>query len=766
MNLKNILSAGLLIVACATASITLHSCHITPQAEVPALLPIPGHMEQSNQTFTLTENASVSHDEGLETAVGYLRSALSATGYTLQATPADGDIQLTLVSEGKPGSYTLDITPRRVLIKGNGYGGVVSGISTLRQLLAKEIESQSVIQGSVWRLPCVSITDEPRFGWRGIMLDVSRHFFTKTEVKELLDVMALYKLNKFHWHLTDDQGWRIEIKKYPLLTQKGAWRKWNNQDRECMRLAGKEDNTDFHIPADRLRVEGTDTLYGGFYTQEDIKEIVSYASERGIDVIPEIDMPGHFLEAISHYPGLSCFERIGWGEVFSSPICPGKERALEFCQDIYKEVFGLFPYRYVHIGGDEVEKNNWKRCPDCQRRMRENGLKNEEELQSWFIGRMEKFFNENGRQMIGWDEILEGGVSATATVMWWRSWQADVIERTTAHGNSIICCPNACFYLDYQQDKNSVRNIYSYQPVPQGLALQQQESVMGIQGNLWTEYVPSKERMQYMMFPRLLAIAELAWSQPGQLDWQDFNSRMLSHLPRLGMRGINYRIPDIEGFYDSNLFLEEGQVNLTCSDTSAVIRYTTDGTIPTAASPRYEGTLTVKETTDFTFRTFRSNGKGTDMVKTRFIRRDYTQPAEPASVQPGLKAVWHEYRGSSCAEIQSAAINGTYQTADICIPEGVKGNIGLVITGFIRIPKDDIYTFHLMSDDGSVLTIDGLQIIDNDGDHAPREKTGQHAMKAGLHPIEVRYFDHNGGQLAMKVFNSDNQEMTSVEYLH
>lgn len=732
------------------------------------LLPVPDKVVSGKGTFVLQKNASISYGaEELKSAANYLHTFLSAsTGYALPILQGSkGDVQVNLSAEGDKGSYILEVTGRNIIIKGNGYEGVINGIATLRQLFLEKVESKTVLKVADWRIPCVKIIDKPRFEWRGMMLDVSRHFASKEEVKELLDVMALYKLNKFHWHLTDDQGWRVEIKKYPLLTEKGAWRTWNNHDRRCMQLSKEEDNSDYDIPLSKVQIVANDTLYGGFYTQEDIKEVVAYAAARGIDIIPEIDMPGHFLAAIHNYSGISCFDQVGWGEVFSSPICPGKESALQFCRDVYREIFQLFPYKYVHIGGDEVEKANWKKCPDCQRRIRENNLSDEKELQSWFIKYMEKFFNENGKQMIGWDEILEGGLSKTATVMWWRTWQPNTIKETTAQGNKVIYSPNAEFYLDYKQDKNSLRKIYDYNMLPDDLNQQQRKLVMGVQGNLWTEFVPSRERMHYMIFPRLLAIAELGWSKPQQMNWDDFSTRLLSHFKRLTCLNIGYRIPDLEGFYDSNVFVDTRKVNVICRDTSAVIRYTVDGTIPNQFSPMYTEPIVVDKTTNFMFRTFRANGKKEDIVKTRFIKGRYTEPVQVKENSPGLKAVWHEYKGESCVEIPAAAVNGSYQISEVAIPEGVKGNIGLIITGFVNIPKDDIYTFRLMSDDGSWLIIDDQVIIDNDGPHSPQELIGQHAMKSGLHPIEVRYFDHNGGLLSLKVFDSTGKEIR-LRYLN
>lgn len=750
----------LILISCFTLGFS--SCNQHSVADPNVLLPVPDQFEAKKGVFTLQDHTVIGYATAeLKPAADYLCSLLATpTSYDLKVAQGNnGTIQLALSDQGKPGAYTLEVQNKQIVIRGKDYKGVVNGISTLRQLLPVEIESKTMTKMSGWVVPCVKIVDEPRFEWRGMMLDVSRHFFSKAEVKELLDVMALYKLDKLHWHLTDDQGWRIEIKKYPLLTQKGAWRTWNSHDRQCMWRAGKEDNSDLDIPADKIHVEGTDTLYGGFYTQQDIKDIVAYASVRGIDIVPEVDMPGHFLAAISNYSGISCFGKEGWGKSFSSPVCPGKAHALEFCKDVYREIFELFPYKYVHIGGDEVEKTNWEKCPDCQRRIKENNLKDEKELQSWFIKYMEKFFNENGKEMIGWDEILEGGLSKTATVMWWRSWHPDVVQQTTGQGNKVICTPNAQFYLDYQQDKNSLRNIYKYKSLPEELSSQQRDLVMGVQGNLWTEWVPSRERMLYMAFPRMQAIAELGWSKPEQMNWDSFSKRLLMQFKRLERLNINYRIPDLEGFYHSNIFTDSTRVNVTCPDTSAVIRYTVDGTIPTTDSPRYTGELSVNKTTDFTFRTFRFNGKKADIVKTRFIKENYALPVQADALQPGLRAVWHEYRGDRCSEIAEAPVNGTYGVSEVTIPQEVKGNIGLILTGFIKVQKDDIYTFFLLSDDGSTLVIDNRLVVDNDGAHSPREMIGQHAMKAGLHPIEVRYFDHNGGILHLKALDSAGNEV-------
>lgn len=749
---------GWITVLGFAGAVFLSACNSTStQVKEISIIPLPNSIVETSSAFVLPEKCTIGvTDKSLIPAADYLVSILSkSTGYQFSVTEGKGDINLSLADSGKEGSYSFVSTKNSVSISGSSYAGVIYGIETLRQLLPSSIESKEVISNMEWAIPAVEIKDSPRFGWRGLMLDVSRHFYDKDEVKELLDLMALYKMNKFHWHLTDDQGWRVEIKKYPLLTEKGAWRKYNSHDKTCLELAQKNDNTDYLIPEEKIRVVEGDTLYGGFYTQDDIKEIVSYAQVRGIDIIPEIDMPGHMLAAVSNYDGVSCFKTTGWGTTFSSPICPGKESALEFCKNVYSEIIPLFPYKYIHIGGDEVEKTNWKKCPDCQKRIREKNLKSEEELQSWFIHEMEAFFNSQGKDMIGWDEILEGGLSKTATVMWWRTWAKDAPMKTTSQGNHIIFTPNSQFYLDYEQDIKSLPNIYNYDPSAE---FEQQpeliNQVLGVQGNIWCEWIPSRERMQYMAAPRMLAIAELGWSDPKQKDWDGFKNRLSDQFERLNVMNVNYRIPDLEGFYKTNVFIGEGEVKISCMDPSAEIHYTTDGSVPTLNSPKYDGNLKVTETTEFTFRTFRANGKPCDTFTTKFIKGEFSPASSETPAGKGLEAVWYDFKGNKCADIDKASRKGSYNVTEVSIPAEAKGNIGLVIKGFINVPEDGIYTFALTSDDGSTLVIDGDPVIDNDGPHGPREVIGQKALAKGYHPIEVRYFDSNGGMLKMEVRDS------------
>lgn len=762
--------APLATAAVIAAGVSLVSCS-NQTASLVNIVPVPAQLETRSGVFTLTDGMSIGvAADSLKPAAEYLAGILSAsTGYTINVTDGAGDISLKAEPmEGAKGAYTLKASGSGVEITGNCYAGVIYGIESLRQMLPAQIESKTKVEGIEWNVPAVEIKDEPTFGWRGIMLDVSRHFYSPAEVKEFLDLMALYKLNKFHWHLTDDQGWRVEIKKYPLLTEKGAWRKYNSHDRECLRLSKVQDNPDYALPSDKLRItEEGDTLYGGFYTQDEIRDIVAYAAVRGIDVVPEIDMPGHMLAAVSNYKGVSCFDQTGWGTTFSSPVCPGKESAMEFCKNVYDELTDLFPYEYVHIGGDEVEKTNWKKCKDCQKRMANNGLKTEEELQSWFIHQMEDFINSKGKKMIGWDEILEGGLSKTATVMWWRSWSKNAPEKSASQGNYVIYTPNSQFYLDYMEDKNSIPNIVGLdfgESMPDSL----QSKIMGVQGNIWCEWIPSRERMHYQAVPRLLAIAELGWAQPDKRSIEDFDARMAGQFDRLNVLGINYRIPDLTGFNATNVFTDSATLNISCLDSTAQIRYTTDGTVPTSESTLYEGPVTVSETTDFTLATFRPSGKRCNVVNTRFVKESYSPAAADVKAdKPGLTARWYDYAGNKCADITTAADKGGYEVPGVEIPKECSGNIGLVITGYINIPADGIYTFALLSDDGSVLSIDGATVIDNDGAHSPREIIGQKALAKGMHPIKVEYFDHNGGQLRLIVTDAEGRTLESADlYLH
>jgi hexosaminidase len=450
--------------------------------------------------------------------------------------PVDTDLdhQSVIIVDARPlselneGAYKLEIGTAVLLTSPSG-SGISYGLTTLFQMMAGQ-------QGNVISLPATTIADFPRFSWRGMHLDVCRHFFTKEEVEKYIDYLALYKFNVFHWHLCDDQGWRIEIKKYPKLTGTGSRRKET--------MIGK--------PVKDQKYDGKP--YGSFYTQEDIKEVVAYATARHITIVPEIEMPGHSLAALAAYPQYSCtggpFE-VGtrWG-VFDDVYCAGNDSTFIFLQDVLSEVCALFPGKYIHIGGDECQKERWKVCPKCQQRIKDEKLKDEHELQSYFIQRMEKFLNSKGKQIIGWDEILEGGLAPNASVMSWRGTQGGI--DAAKQGHYVVMTPGKPCYFDHYQSKdriheplaiggfNPLDSVYNYDPMPSALSSNEQQYILGAQGNVWTEYITTFSQVEYMSIPRMCALSEALWSPLKKKNYTDFVKRLKMHAKLLDKLGVNY----------------------------------------------------------------------------------------------------------------------------------------------------------------------------------------------------------------------------------
>ena len=469
-------------------------------------------------------------------AAAILAEALGRPGQ-VAVTLGAGPVVLLTIDPAFPDTsleaYELVTDGNGARISARGHAGVLYGLQTLRQLVRPAPEG--------WSVPTVRITDHPRFSYRGLHLDVSRHFFGVAEVERYIDLMARYKLNRFHWHLTDDQGWRIEIKRYPRLTQVGAYR------RETLLLK----NFDPYV-GDGLR-------YGGFYTQDQIREVVAYARERHVTVIPEIEMPGHALAALAAYPDLACtpgpFD-VGtrWG-VYDDVFCP-TERTFQFLQDVLTEVMELFPGRYLHVGGDEVTKVRWHASDSAQAVMRREGLASEEELQSYFMRRIEAFLSAHGRRLIGWNEILQGGLPPEATVMSWQGTSGGIAAARAGH--DVIMSPGDYLYFDhYQGDpaseplawggNNPLERVYQFEPVPDSLTTQEAAHVLGAQANLWTEYVPTDAQLEYMVYPRALALAEVVWSPRERREWASFAARLPAELQALGRLGVRFRAPSEPG---------------------------------------------------------------------------------------------------------------------------------------------------------------------------------------------------------------------------
>lgn len=506
------------------------------------------------------------------------------------------DLDTSIANEG----YSLDIDPSKIIIKASSAAGFYYAVQSLKQLLPIAVygdkESDSVEK---WEVPCVHIDDTPRFSYRGMHLDVARHFFSVDEVKRYIDLLAMHKLNVFHWHLTDDQGWRIEIKKYPKLTEIGSIRK--------------------HTMVEKNFDQYDNTPYGGYYTQDQIRDIVNYAKERFITIIPEVDLPGHMVAALASYPSLGCtggpYEVQGMWGVHPDVLCAGKEETYEFVTDVLSEVIELFPSRYIHIGGDECPKDRWKKCPLCQARIRKLGLKTdkehtaEERLQSYFMTRVEKFLNENDRQIIGWDEILEGGAAPNATVMSWRGTDGGVQAAKLRH--NVVMTPNTYLYFDYYQSEDTqteplaigsyvpLERVYDFEPVPDTLDNDSKKYILGAQANLWTEYISDFKQVEYMLLPRLDALSEVQWTQPENKNWVNFLDRLQHNIQVYDLKGYNYgkHIFGINPEY--RIIPEKHCIEVTLrTQGDAPVYYTLDGTVPTEKSTRYTQPIELTENID------------------------------------------------------------------------------------------------------------------------------------------------------------------------
>ena len=526
------------------------------------------------------------------------------------------DLDTSIADEG----YSLDIDPSKIIIKASSAAGFYYAVQSLKQLLPIAVygdkKSDSVEE---WEVPCAHIDDAPRFSYRGMHLDVARHFFSVDEVKRYIDLLAMHKLNVFHWHLTDDQGWRIEIKKYPKLTEIGSIRKYTMVEKNF----DQYDNTP----------------YGGYYTQEQIRDIVNYAKERFITIIPEVDLPGHMVAALASYPSLGCtggpYEVQGvWG-VHPDVLCAGKEETYEFVTDVLSEVIELFPSRYIHIGGDECPKDRWKKCPLCQARIRKLGLKTdkehtaEERLQSYFMTRVEKFLNENNRQIIGWDEILEGGAAPNATVMSWRGTDGGVQAAKLRH--NVVMTPNTYLYFDYYQSEDTqteplaigsyvpLERVYEFEPVPDTLDNDSKKYILGAQANLWTEYISDFKQVEYMLLPRLDALSEVQWTQPENKNWVNFLDRLQHNIQVYDLKGYNYgkHIFGINPEY--RIIPEKHCIEVTLrTQGDAPVYYTLDGTVPTEKSTRYTQPIELTENADLKAIVVRS-GMKTNMFEKEYV---------------------------------------------------------------------------------------------------------------------------------------------------
>ncbi|HSF46047.1 MAG TPA: family 20 glycosylhydrolase [Chitinophagaceae bacterium] len=595
------------------------------------------------------------------------------------AEPTTG-IMLKKTAGEDSASYQLSITEKKITSLSSQPLGALYAAQTLAQM---------ALTSKTGTLPCAEIKDKPRFGYRGMMLDVSRNFYSVEYIRKLLNLLSIYKINTFHWHLTDGAGWRLEIKKYPELTAKSAWRthktwkEWWSGNREYGR-------------------ENDPTSYGGYYTQQQAREIVAFAKTRGITVIPEIEMPGHSEEVTAAYPHLGCTSAKG----NPGELCIGNDSTFILMQDVITEVIDIFPSTYIHIGGDEAGKDNWKKCSKCQKRIKDNNLKDEYELQSYMIRRMEKFISSKGRKLLGWDEILEGGLAPGSTVMSWRGEQGG-IEAANMNHDVIMTPGNFCYFDKYQQEPAGepeaiggylpLQKVYAYEPIPAALAKDKHHFVKGAQANLWTEYISSMEHVDYMLFPRIIALSEVLWSDPGGRNWEDFKSRLYRHYGLLQKLNVNYCRPSdkVEIRPRIDPLTKTAIVTLNTEQYKPQIRYTTDGTKPGIDSKIYAGNFEVV---------------GTSNVKASVMRNNKTTRVDTLLLDfhkaLGKKVTYNKSWNSSYpAQKESTLVNGykgtlTYQDnqwqgfttdMDVVIDLGESQTLSTVSATFMQVTGPGVY---------------------------------------------------------------------------
>ncbi len=737
------------------------ACHKTvPYNYAPdSVIPKPLELEKRDGSFHLERKATLTYDscftdigESIELFNEFLKC--DYRGYSIRpVTGASGPADITVCFNGqcKDEGYILEIGHDDIKIEASDGRGVFYAFQSLMQLIYPYCTSR---HGSI-SIPCIKITDAPEFKWRGLHFDVARHFFDKEFIFKLLDAMAIHKLNTFHWHLTDDQGWRIEIKKYPALTATGSWR--------SQTLVGHGSETPWIYDGHSA---------GGYYTQDDIREIVEYARRLKINIVPEIEMPGHAVAALRSYPEYSCngkrveeFDR--WG-VSTDLFCAGNENTYRFLTDILSEVIDLFPYEYIHIGGDECPKVNWENCPLCQKKIADNNLKDENELHIYFVKRIESFLRDRGKKTVIWDEINEGDLPLSAAIMSWRGYSGGI--NALEKGHDVIMTPHMYVYFDYYQSGDNeplaigglldLQKVYSFKVVPEGTAPALRSRIIGAQANVWTEYIADEKQAEYMIFPRLAALAEALWTPESDLNYNDFSSRMNEEYARYDSKEINYRIQYPEGLSGQNLslsdtFMTDLENDIACSS----IHYTTGNSVPDENSPAFNTTLKIVPDSVCTLNavTIMPSGRKSSVI-TGIIRRTALKEAiEADSLTPGLLCKLYTGDFRSTFNLPSSPPDTAFIARTIALQGWMPAELfGLGYSGYIEVPSDGIYSFFTTSDDGILLSIDNETVIDGNLRHHGITNQGCCALKKGLHHLQVRYFQ-TSYRKSMEVYFSSSE---------
>ena len=709
------------------------------------IIPIPAKTHRLQGEFILPQKVVVSYNTAEGQAIAqYLADKLKAsTGYQVATSSKKGNISIQISPSLKMGEegYHLNVTAKGVVIKAKTGKGAFYGMQSFLQLLPAEVESPAKVKNVKWVAQCCDIEDAPRFGYRGFHLDPCRHFITVENVKKQLDIMSMYKINTLHFHLTEDQGWRIEIKKYPKLTSIGGFRE-----------------------------EGDGSIYGGFYTQEQIKNIVDYAAKRYITVIPEVDIPGHMMAALAAYPELSCkgehwSPRKVWG-IEDIVLCPGKEDMFRFLEDVFREMVPLFPGKYFHIGGDECPKVSWKNCPACQKRIQDEGLQSdgkhsgEERLQSYVMKRIEKMLAQYGKKIIGWDEILEGGLGPNATVMSWRGIEGGIEAALQKH-DVIMTSSQDGMYLDYYQGDSKIEpvtipspafylsKVYSYDPVPDTLkTLGLGKYILGVQCNNWSEYMYSNAKMEYQMYPRALAVAEIAWSPTSKKNFKNFCQRMEANCVRLDEHRVRYHIPLPEqphGSCDKVVITKDTTVIFTTSRPMKMV-YTLDGTTPQPNSLVYKDPIKVSDDAIIKIATVLPSGKMSRVRTISVEKQAYAPASKLKTPKPGL--AMSRVKGNYLTVDQLNWTDSIWQKSIINNLEEMKikqpddaatlrglNNYAAIAEGYVYIPEDGVYYLSSRLDQ---VWLDNKLLIDNGSDvKASTTHDTSVALAKGLHPIKV-----------------------------